>query len=232
MKVIGLIGGMSWESSVEYNRLINQKIRERLGGLNSAKILMYSVNHHEINQLEHQHQWEKVLEIMIESARRLEKGGADFILICCNVMHKMADPIQSAIGIPLIHIADAAADAVKEIGLTTVGLLGAKAVMEEAFFKDRLISAGLGVRIPGESDRELINDVIFSQLAYGKIVEESRQRILDIIKRLKIEGCQGVILGCTELPLLIGQEERILPLFDTLKLHADRAVNLALGNWR
>ena len=200
MKVIGLIGGMSWESSVEYNRLINQKIRERLGGLNSAKILMYSVNHHEINQLEHQHQWEKVLEIMIESARRLEKGGADFILICCNVMHKMADPIQSAIGIPLIHIADAAADAVKEIGLKTVG--------------------------------ELINDVIFSQLAYGKIVEESRQRILDIIKRLKIEGCQGVILGCTELPLLIGQEERILPLFDTLKLHADRAVNLALGNWR
>lgn len=230
MKVIGLIGGMSWESSVEYNRLINQGIRDRLGGLNSAKILMYSVNHHEINELEHQNRWEELLKIMIESALRLEKGGADFILICCNAMHKIAEPIQSSIAVPLIHIADAAADAVKRIGLSTVGLLGAKAVMEEEFFKENLVSADLKVFIPAENDRELINDVIFNQLAYGKIIEESRERILDIIKRLKTEGSQGAILGCTELPLLIREKDSVLPLFDTLRLHAERAVDLALEN--
>jgi len=215
MKVTGLIGGMSWESSVEYNRLINQGIRERLGGLNSAKILMYSVNHHEINELEHQGRWEEVLEIMIESARRLEKGGAAFILICCNAMHKIAEPIQSSIEIPLIHIADATADAVKRAGLSAVGLLGAKPVMEEEFFKENLVSADLKVLIPAENDREFINDVILNQLAYGKIAEESRERTLDIIKKFKAAGCQGVILGCTELPLLIRQEDSVLPLFDT-----------------
>ena len=230
MKVIGLIGGMSWESSSEYYRLINQETRKQLGGLNSAKILMYSVNHHEINELEHKDRWAELIDIMVESARRLEKGGADFILICCNAMHKIAEQIQNSIEVPLIHIADAAAEAVKRARLSNVGLLGAKAVMEEEFFKNNLVSADLKVLIPAENDREFINDVIFNQLAYGKIVEESRERTLEIIKRLKTAGSQGVILGCTELPLLIREEDSVLPLFDTLRLHAQRAVDLALAN--
>ena len=230
MKVIGLIGGMSWESSSEYYRLINQETRRQLGGLNSAKVLMYSVNHHEINELEHKARWAELLEIMVESARRLEKGGADFILICCNAMHKIAEQIQNSIEVPLIHIVDAAAEAVKRARLSSVGLLGAKAVMEEEFFKNNLVSADLKVLIPAENDREFINDVIFNQLAYGKIVEESRERTLEIIKRLKTAGSQGVILGCTELPLLIRVEDSVLPLFDTLRLHAQRAVDLALAN--
>jgi len=230
MKVIGLIGGMSWESSSEYYRLINQETRRQLGGLNSAKVLMYSVNHHEINELEHKARWAELIEIMVESARRLEKGGADFILICCNAMHKIAEQIQNSIEVPLIHIVDAAAEAVKRARLSSVGLLGAKAVMEEEFFKNNLVSADLKVLIPAENDREFINDVIFNQLAYGKIVEESRERTLEIIKRLKTTGSQGVILGCTELPLLIRVEDSVLPLFDTLRLHAQRAVDLALAN--
>ncbi|MBW2202448.1 MAG: aspartate/glutamate racemase family protein [Deltaproteobacteria bacterium] len=230
MKVIGLIGGMSWESSSEYYRLINQETRKQLGGLNSAKVLMYSVNHHEINELEHKDRWAELIEIMVESARRLEKGGADFILICCNAIHKIAEQIQNSIEIPLIHIADAAAEAVKRARLSSIGLLGAKAVMEEEFFKNNLVSADLKVLIPAENDREFINDVIFNQLAYGKIVEESRERTLEIIKRLKTAGSQGVILGCTELPLLIREEYSVLPLFDTLRLHAQRAVDLALAN--
>lgn len=230
MKVIGLIGGMSWESSSEYYRLINQKTRRQLGGLNSAKVLMYSVNHHEINELEHKARWAELIEIMVESARRLEKGGADFILICCNAMHKIAEQIQNSIEVPLIHIVDAAAEAVKRARLSSVGLLGAKAVMEEEFFKNNLVSADLKALIPAENDREFINDVIFNQLAYGKIVEESRERTLEIIKRLKTAGSQGVILGCTELPLLIRVEDSVLPLFDTLRLHAQRAVDLALAN--
>lgn len=230
MKVIGLIGGMSWESSSEYYRLINQETRKQLGGLNSAKVLMYSVNHHKINELEHKDRWVELIEIMVESARRLEKGGADFILICCNAMHKIAEQIQNSIEVPLIHIADATAEAVKRARLLSVGLLGAKAVMEEKFFKNNLVSADLKVLIPAENDREFINDVIFNQLAYGKIVDESRERAIEIIKRLKTAGSQGVILGCTELPLLIREEDSVLPLFDTLRLHAQRAVDLALEN--
>jgi aspartate racemase len=230
MKVIGLIGGMSWESSSEYYRLINQETRKQVGGLNSAKVLMYSVNHHEINALEHKGRWAELIKIMVESARRLEKGGADFILICCNAMHKIAEQIQNSIEVPLIHIADAAAEAVKRARLSSIGLLGAKAVMEEEFFKNNLVSADLKVLIPAENDREFINDVIFNQLAYGKIVKESRERTLEIIKRLKTEGSQGVILGCTELPLLIREEDSVLPLFNTLRLHAQRAVDLALAN--
>jgi aspartate racemase len=230
MKVIGLIGGMSWESSAEYYRLINQETRKRLGGLNSAKVLIYSVNHHEINELEDKDRWTELIEIMVQSARRLEKGGADFILICCNAMHKIAEQIQDAIQIPLIHIADATAAAVKHARLSSVGLLGARAVMEEEFFKHNLVSADLKVLIPAENDREFINHVIFNELAYGKIVEESRERTLEIIKRLKTAGAHGVILACTELPLLIREEDSVLRLFDTLRLHAQRAVDLALEN--
>ena len=229
MKVIGLIGGLSWESSSEYYRLINQETRKRLGGLNSAKILIYSVNHHEINELEDKNRWEELFEIMVDSARRLEKGGADFVLICCNAMHKIAEQIQNTIKIPLIHIADAAAEAVKNARLSTIGLLGARAVMEEGFIKDNLVTTGLRVLIPAENDREFINHVIFNELAYGNIVEESREKTLEIIHGLRTAGAQGVILGCTELPLLIREEDSVLPLFDTLRLHAQRAVDLALA---
>jgi aspartate racemase len=229
MKVIGLIGGMSWESLSEYYRLINQETRNRLGGLNSAKVLIYSVNHHEINELEDEDRWEELIEIMVDSARRLEKGAADFILICCNAMHKIAEQIQDAIEIPLIHIADAAAAAVKHARLSNVGLLGARAVMEEGFIKDNLVTTGLKVLIPAENDREFINHLIFNELAYGNVVEESREKAIEIIKRLQTAGAQGVILGCTELPLLIREEESVLPLFDTLRLHAQRAVDLALA---
>jgi len=229
MKVIGLIGGLSWESSSEYYRLINQETRKRLGGLNSAKILIYSVNHHEINELEDKNRWEELFEIMVDSARRLEKGGADFVLICCNAMHKIAEQIQNTIKIPLIHIADAVAAAVKHARLSIIGLLGARAVMEEGFIKDNLVTTGLKVLIPAENDREFINHVIFNELAYGNIVEESREKTLEIIHGLRTAGAQGVILGCTELPLLIREEDSVLPLFDTLRLHAQRAVDLALA---
>lgn len=230
MKVIGLIGGMSWEASAEYYRLINKETRARLGSLNSAKVLMVSVNHQEIDEMERQNRWAEAVEAMADAACRLEKGGADFILICCNAMHKIAEQIQSSIEVPLIHIADAAAEAVKRARLSSVGLLGAKAVMEEEFFKNNLVSADLKVLIPAENDREFINDVIFNQLAYGKIVEESRERTIKIVNKLKTAGSQGVILGCTELPLLIREEDSVLPLFDTLRLHAQRAVDLALPN--
>ena len=230
MKVIGLIGGLSWESSSEYYRLINQETRKRLGGLNSAIVLIYSVNHHEINELEDKDRWEELIEIMIDSARRLEKGGADFVLICCNAMHKIAEQIQDAIKIPLIHIADAAAEAVKHARLSNIGLLGARAVMEEGFIKDNLVTTGLKVLIPNENDREFINHVIFNELAYGNVVEESREKALEIIEQLKTAGAQGVVLGCTELPLLIREEDSVLPLFDTLRLHAQRAVDLALAD--
>jgi len=230
MKEIGLIGGMSWESLSEYYRLINEETRRRLGGLNSAKVLIYSVNHHEINELEDKDRWEDLIEIMVDSARRLEKGGADFVLICCNVMHKIAEQIQEAIKIPLIHIADASAEAVKHARLSDIGLLGARSVMEEEFFKKNLVSANLKVLIPDENDREFINHVIFNELAYGNIVEESREKTIELIRRLKKAGAQGVILGCTELPLLIPEEDSVLPLFDTLRLHAQRAVDLALAD--
>ncbi len=230
MKTIGLIGGMGWESSAEYYRLINQRVRVTLGGLHSAKILMYSVNHHEINDLESRDNWPELLEMMIDASRRLEKGGADFILICCNLVHKVADQIQKAIHVPLIHIADAASEAITKAGLKKVALLGARAVMEGTFFKDKIQDGGLDVITPKEGEKEFINNIIFNELAFGKIIKESTHRTLKIIDTLKEKGAQGVILACTELPMLITQEESVLPLFDTLRLHVEKAVTLALEN--
>lgn len=228
MKVIGLIGGISWESLAKYYQLVNEEIRDRLGGLNSAKLLMLSVNHQEIDELERQNRWTEAAVAMVDAARRLEKGGAAFVLICCNVMHKIADHVQRSIGVPLIHIADVTAEAVKRSGFSAVGLLGARAVMEEDFFKDNLVSAGLDVIIPSEAAREFVNGVIFNELSYGEIVEESKKMLLNIIKDLESAGAQCVVLGCTELSLLIQQEDTPLPLFDTLALHARKAVDLAL----
>jgi len=228
MKTIGLIGGMGWESSAEYYRLINEQMREQLGGLNSARILMLSVNHQEINELETQDRWPELLEMMTSASRSLEKGGADFILICCNLMHKIADQIQNVVHIPFVHIVDAASESINAAGLSTIGLLGARAVVEGAFFKDKLAAAGIRVMTPDKNAREFINNIVFNELAFGKIIEKSRERTREIIDALKEKGAQGVILACTELPMLIQQRDSVLPLFDTLRLHVEKAVRVAL----
>jgi aspartate racemase len=230
MKTIGLLGGLSWESSKEYYRIINEKIKERLGGFNSAKILMYSVNFEEILVLQRQNRWQDITAILVDAARRLEAGGADFILLCTNTMHKMAEEIQAGIKVPFLHIADAAAAQIKASSLTKVGLLGTRFTMEEEFYKGRLAALhGLEVLIPGESDREIINRVIYGELVQGRIDEVSRQEFLRIIKNLGKQGAQGIILGCTEIGLLVRQQDVAIPLFDTALIHAQAAVDLALS---
>ncbi|MBW1712669.1 MAG: aspartate/glutamate racemase family protein [Deltaproteobacteria bacterium] len=230
MKVIGLIGGMSWQSSGEYYRLINETVRGRLGGLNSARILMYSLNHHQMAELENNNQWSEAAEVVAEAAQSLERGGAHFILVCCNVLHKVAGQVQSSIGIPLVHIADATAEAVTNSGLSAIGLLGVKAVMEEDFFRGRLSSKhGLKVLVPDEAARDVVNDMILNELSWGKVVASSKKKLLQIAAGLETAGAEGLILGCTELPLLIGPQDSSLPVFDTLALHAQKAVDLALA---
>ncbi len=230
MKTIGLLGGMSWESTKEYYRIINQAVQRRLGGSNSAKILLNSVNFAEIEDLRLGGRWEDVQAVLISAAQSLEAGGADFFLLCTNTMHRLADPIQAAVRIPLLHIADATAAAVKARGLTTIGLLGTRITMEEDFYKGRLSSRhGLQVLTPDESGRETVNRVIYQELVLGKIEAASRQEYLRIIEGLAARGAQGIVLGCTEIGLLIRQEDTSLPLFDTAEIHALAAVDFALG---
>lgn len=229
MKIIGLIGGMSWESSAEYYRIINEKIKEKLGGLHSAKTLMYSVNFEEIERLQHQGKWQELTEIMIDAAKRLEKGGADFIVICTNTMHKMADEIQENVKIPLLNIADATAEKVKNRGIKKVGLLGTKFTMEEDFYKGRLIDKyGLQVLIPNENDRQIVHDVIYKELCLGIVNPESKEKFIKIIKNLVSNGAEAVILGCTEIPLLIKQDDVEIPIFDTTRIHAEAAVEWSI----
>jgi len=230
MKTIGLIGGMSWESSIEYYRIINQSIRDRLGGVHSAKNLMYSVDFAEIELLQHQDRWEEATAMMIDAARRLERGGADFVVICTNTMHKMAGDVQAAIQIPLLHIADATADRIRSSGMKTIGLLGTKFTMEQDFYRGRLVDKhGLNVLVPDEAGREVVHRVIYDELVVGKILPESRQKFAEIITALTARGAEGIILGCTEIGLLVRQEDSPVPLFDTTLLHAEAAVQLALG---
>ena len=230
MKTIGLIGGMSWESSIEYYRIINESVKARLGDLHSADCLMYSVDFAEIEALQHQGDWERLTREMISAAQRLERGGAACLVICTNTMHKMADAIQSAIQIPLLHIADAAGAAIQDKGLTTVGLLGTRFTMEGDFYSGRLAEKfGLQVLIPEEADRETVHRVIYDELVKGEIREESRQRFLAVIERLQDRGAQGIILGCTEIPLLVKPSDVLVPIFDTTQLHAEAAVAWALG---
>jgi aspartate racemase len=229
MKVIGLIGGMSWESTAEYYRIINQTIKARLGGHHSGKILLYSVNFSEIEKLQREGRWEEATEFMCEAARRVEIAGADCILICTNTMHKMAAEVQRAIMIPLLHIADATAMEIKKKGIKRVALLGTKYTMEEEFYKGRLRAKyGFEVLIPPEEDRDIINQIIYHELCLGKVKEESKKLFVRIIKQLEAEGAEGVILGCTEIPLLIKQEDSPLELFDTTAIHARAAVDFAL----
>ena len=231
MKTIGLIGGMSWESSIEYYRIINQATREKLGGLHSAKSLMYSVEFAEIENLQHQNRWDDAANILIKAARSLEKGGADFALICTNTMHKLYEEVQEQIQIPLLHIADATAQAIKSSGMDKIGLLGTRFTMEEDFYKGRLIEKyDLKVIIPTSEEMDQVHRVIYDELCAGIIEQSSRQIYTDVIKRLIAAGAQGIILGCTEIGLLVKQEDSSVPLFDTTEIHAQAAVKFALDN--
>jgi aspartate racemase len=229
MKTIGLIGGMSWESSIEYYRMINEGVQARLGGLHSAKSVMVSVDFAEIEALQHQGRWEEATQIMVHAAQDVERGGAECVVICTNTMHKMADAVQEQIGIPLLHIADATAERVQAQRLQTVGLLGTRFTMEEDFYKGRLERRfGLRVLIPGAQDRQVIHRVIYDELVLGKIIPGSKKQYLGIIHSLEEQGAQGVILGCTEIGLLVKQSDCSVPLFDTTEIHAASAVEWAL----
>jgi aspartate racemase len=229
MKTIGMLGGMSWESSIEYYRIINQTVKEKLGGLHSAKSLMYSVDFAEIEILQSEGRWDEATQAMIEAARHLEDGGADFVVICTNTMHKMANEVEAAIGIPLLHIADATAEAIKAQGLSKVGLLGTKFTMEEDFYRGRLVEKhGLDVLIPEEDDREIVHRIIYGELVLGEIKVESREQYKKIIEKLIAAGAQGIILGCTEIGLLVKDEDSRVPLFDTTIIHAVAAVEMAI----
>jgi len=230
MKTIGLLGGMSWESSIEYYRIINETVKDRLGGLHSAQCLMYSVDFAEVERLQHADEWEALTLLMIEGMQRLARSGADCLVICTNTMHRMAPEIQAAIDLPLLHIADATADAIKAQGLHTVGLLGTRFTMEGDFYRGKLIQDhGLQVLIPDETERETVHRIIYSELVQGQILERSRLAFQNVIAGLQAKGAQGVILGCTEIPLLIRQSDVSIPVFDTTRIHAEAAVDWALS---
>ncbi len=230
MKTIGLIGGMSWESSIEYYRIINEATRDELGGLHSAKSIMYSVEFAEIEALQHAGRWEEATKILIDAARSIEKGGADFALICTNTMHKLYDEVQEQIQIPLLHIADATAEAIKSRGMDKIGLLGTRFTMVEDFYKGRLIEKyDLAVIIPTGGEMDQVHRVIYDELCAGVIEPSSKQIFADIIKRLVTAGAQGIILGCTEIGLLVKQEDSSVPLFDTTEIHAKAAIYYALA---
>ena len=229
MKTIGLIGGMSWESSIEYYRIINEATKAKLGGLHSAKSLMVSVDFAEIEILQHQGKWIEAAQILIESAKSLENGGADFIALCTNTMHKVADDIQANVNIPLLHIADATAQLVKESGIQKIGLLGTRFTMEEEFYKGRLSQKyGLSVSVPNAPQREIVHRVIYDELVLGKIEQNSKEQYVDIIRQMIDQGAEGIILGCTEIGLLIHEQDSPVPLFDTTRIHAEAAVEYAL----
>ena len=230
MKTIGILGGMSWESSIEYYRIINEEVNHRLGGVHSAKILMYSVDFAEIEALQHAGRWDEATAFMVDAAQRIERGGADFLVIATNTMHKMAEEVAAAIGIPLLHIADATAERIKAQGLRKVGLLGTRFTMEEDFYRGRLERKhGLTVLIPDKADRDEVHRVIYEELVVGRIVPASRQRYIAIMERLIGQGAEGIILGCTEIGLLVKDGDVPVPLFDTTRIHAEAAVDWALA---
>ncbi|MGD2247197.1 MAG: aspartate/glutamate racemase family protein [Candidatus Methanofastidiosia archaeon] len=231
MKVIGLIGGMSWESSLEYYKIINEMVKERLGGLHSAVCVLYSVDFEQVEALQHAGNWEALTGIMVDAAHNVEKAGADFVLICTNTMHKMADQVQASISVPLVHIADAAGEKITELHFNTVGLLGTKFTMEEDFYKGRLHKKfGVQTLIPSKKQRDIVHTIIYTELCCGEIKDESRNTMKKIIADLASQGAEGIILGCTEIPLLISQKDSPVPIFDTMYIHAEAAVNFALDD--
>ena len=229
MKTIGLIGGMSWESSLEYYRIINETVQRKLGGFHSAQSLMYSVDFAAVENWQRQGRWKDAAGLLANAARKLEKGGADFLVICANTMHKVVPDVQKHIKIPILHIADVTARAIKEQGLRTVGLLGTRYTMEEGFYKDRLIQKhGLEVIIPGEKGRELIHNVLYGHIRLGDISPAARDVFKKTIGDLASAGAQGIILGCTEIFLFVQQKDYRIPLFDTTRIHAEAAAEYAL----
>ncbi|MFV3333813.1 aspartate/glutamate racemase family protein [Pseudomonas sp. NY15437] len=229
MKTIGLIGGMSWESTIPYYRQINERIKERLGGLHSAKVALYSVDFHEIERLQHAGDWDAAGRVLADAARSLKAAGADFLVLCTNTMHKVAPAIEAAVDIPLLHIADPTAEAIRAAGVSTVGLLGTRFTMEQAFYKDRLADRfGLKVLTPSEADRGVVHRIIYEELCLGRIRDESRDEYRRIIGALVEQGAEAVILGCTEISLLVGPQDASVPLFDTTALHALQAADAAI----
>ena len=230
MKTIGLIGGLSWQSSIEYYRIINQQVSDRLGGLHSGKIVLVSLDFAEIEALQVQERWQDVSGEMVSAAQRVESGGADFLLICTNTLHMFADEVQAAVSIPLLHIADATAYAVQAAGLTSVALLGTRYTMEADFYTDRLRGLHrLNVLIPNDQDRRIIDHVIYNELVLGKFNSESKDEYIRIIEGQVESGAEGVILGCTEIGLLVNESHINVPVFDTARIHAQQAVELSLS---
>ena len=223
LKTIGLIGGMSWESTVTYYKIINETVKEKLGGLHSAKCILYSVDFQEIEECQANGNWEKSGEILGEAAYNLEKAGADFIVICTNTMHKVVNQIKEKISIPILHIAEMTAEKILEKGLKNIALLGTKYTMEQDFYKSKLIEKGINVIIPDKNDIEIINKVIYDELCLGTINSDSKKKFLEIVDKLRSKGAEGIILGCTEIGLLIKNEDTDVPLFDTAIIHAEQA---------
>ena len=223
LKTIGLIGGMSWESTVIYYKIINETVKEKLGGLHSAKCILYSVDFQEIEECQANGNWKKSGEILGEAANNLEKAGADFIVICTNTMHKVINQIKEKISIPILHIAEMTAEKILEKGLKNIALLGTKYTMEQDFYKSKLIEKGINVIIPDKNDIEIINKVIYDELCLGTINSNSKKKFLEIVDKLRSKGAEGIILGCTEIGLLIKNEDTDVPLFDTAVIHAEEA---------
>ena len=229
MKTIGMIGGMSWESSLEYYRIINETVKARLGGLHSARSLLFSFDFAEIESLQMAGDWAKATALLVQAAQQLERGGADFVIICTNTMHKMAEDVQAAISIPLLHIADATGTAIQAQGLQKVGLLGTNFTMEEDFYKGRLEQKfDLAVIVPDRLKRQIVHDIIYNELCLGVTNNDSRARYRQIMADMAANGAEGIILGCTEIGLLVEQKDSLVPLFDTTAIHAATAVTFAL----
>lgn len=230
MKTIGMLGGMSWESTASYYKAINESVKRQLGGLHSAKICMYSVDFAEIEKLQHQGRWDETADILSKAARGIETGGADFLLICTNTMHKVAPQIESSLSIPLLHIADATGEKLVADGISKVGLLGTRFTMEQDFYKQRITDKfDIDVIVPNGDEQTMIHDIIYHELCLGVIEDDSRHQYLEVINSLHQQGAEAIILGCTEIALLVQQEDTNVPLYDTTAIHAEAAVVLALG---
>ncbi|MGP8305314.1 aspartate/glutamate racemase family protein [Vibrio sp. YIC-376] len=231
MKTIGLLGGMSWESTASYYKALNEGVKDRLGGLHSAKICLYSVDFDEIEKLQHQGKWSETASILSEAAKSVERGGADFLMICTNTMHKVVPEIESQISIPILHIADATAESLIRDGIKKVGLLGTRFTMEQDFYKGRITEKfGIEVVVPSTDEQTVVHDIIYQELCLGQIKANSRDIYLKIIANLYAQGAQAVILGCTEIALLVKQSDTTVPLYDTTEIHAAHGVEWALGN--
>lgn len=228
MKTIGLVGGLSWHSTLDYYRIINQEVNNRLGNDEAAKIILYSVNYGQIKKLTQEGNWEQIVGVISNAAKKIEDAGGDCILIGANTMHKIADEVQSAINIPLIHIAEATAKEIKKKDISTVALLGTKYTMQLKFYRDKLAEYEIKTIIPGEEDVQMVNDSIYNELGKGLIFPKTKQNYLDLIDKLIAQGAEGIILGCTEIPLLIKQQDCTVPVFDTTLIHAIAAVDFAM----